>query len=325
MKTINILKGTLAAISALIIGTSSLEAQVSRALEVLQTNPDSRTSALGDALNARQDRMSLFTSPLALMPKEGSFGLDASTLIYPKVESLSGRVMQYNVAAGYKFLGRHALSLGFRYQGTPEIESFDIKDGTLPGQGYKVKPFEWVIDLAYGFQISRDFSASVSGNLIASWIGMGSYTGGASVAAFYNHTFEKSGVIAAALKFNNLGAPLYYGTNYGVAQPANFQASVEYGFDFYTYNHLNLIAGVQDYFLPADANLFLLGVGAEYDFRDIAFLRLGYRYGQNNMSLFTAGLGVKLFHNYSLDAAYRHGLDKEFGMDVWTVGLTALF
>ena len=323
MKNINLLTGSIAVLSVLTLGTVSLDAQVSRPLEVLQTNPDSRTAALGDVLGARQDRMSLFTSPLALIPAEGSFGIDASTQIYPAIDGVDGRVMQYNVAAGYKFLDRHAVTLSFRYQGAPKIEAFN--GISTPGQENYITPFEWAADAAYGFQISRDFSAMVSGNLIASYIGYGSYTGSFSVGGFYNHAFGDRSVVAAALKLNAVGAPLNYGAGMAFALPSNIQVSGEYGLNLDEKNHLDFLLGVTDYFIPADANLLLIGVGAEYDWDDLAFVRLGYRYGQNKMSRFTAGLGVKLFHRYALDAAYSHGTDKAVGLDVWSVGLTTRF
>ncbi len=50
------------------------------------------------------------------------------------------------------------------------------------------------------------------------------------------------------------------------------------------------------------------GVGAEYGFKDLAFLRLGYSYGGKSAfpSYFSAGLGVK-FSGFKLDATYLLG------------------
>ena len=329
MNTYRILTGGLVLIAALLAGSVSAEAQNSRTLEVLQTNPDVRTTALGETMGARQDRMSLFVSPLALIPQEGNFGIEASTQIYPKVEEITGRTMQYNVIGGFKFLDRHAISVGFRYQNAPEIQWFDLNDFNASADPYTVKPFDWSLDLAYGFQITPEFSMSVSGNVIASWLGYGSYTGAASIGAFYNreYTFSdgQTGVLGLALKVNDIGAPLNYGPGHAYALPTNFAFSVEFGRGFAPNHHFNFLLGAKYYFLPPEAQLFTLGGGVEYDYNDLIFARLGLQYGTRDTSRFTAGLGVKFLHRFALDAAYSNGMDRLSGVDVWSVGLTTRF
>ena len=300
------------------------DAQVSRPIPVLQTNPDQRTTALGDVLSARQDKMSLFVSPLALIPGETSFGIDLSTNIYPKVEGTGGRTMQYNAVAGYKFLSRHAVSLSFRYQGAPEISYFDLNS---PGSGNtkSVNPFDWSLDVAYGLQITRDFSMSISGNFVTSWIGEAGYTGGASIGAFYNHDFGYYGLLGVALKINDIGAPIYYSATSAYAMPASAQLSGEYGIRFSEKHGLDLLLGGRYFFLPSESQLLTIGGGVEYDYDDTAFVRLGGQFGTRRFSMITAGAGLKLYHRYALDLSYSHGLDPQIGIDIWSVGLSARF
>ena len=329
MNTYRILTGGLITLAALLGGSISAEAQNSRTLEVLQTNPDVRTTALGETMGARQDRMSLFVSPLALIPNDGNFGIEASTQIYPTVDGLDGRSMQYNVVGGFKFLDRHVLSIGFRYQGAPKVQYFDINNSGATTAPSTVSPFDWALDLAYGFQITREFSMSLSGNLIASWLGYGAYSGAASIGAFYNHEYHFSngekGIYGLALKVNDIGAPLNYGPGHAYALPTNAALSGELGIDVPENHHFNFLLGARYFFLPSDAQLFTLGGGVEYDYNDLIFARLGLQYGSHQTSRFTAGLGVKLLHRFALDAAYSHGMKRLTGVDVWSIGLTTRF
>ena len=315
--------------AALLLSALGLQAsaQVSRSIELLHTNTDQRTSALGDAMAARQDRMSLFVSPLALIPGDNAFGVEVSSQLFPKVADLKGNSDQYNAVAGFKFLDRHAVSVSFRYQGAPEIEYFYI-DRPTPTEGDAVKtirPFEWAIDLAYGFQISRDFSAMVSGNFVTSWIGVAGYTGGASVGGFYNHDFGSAGILGVGLKVEDLGAPIQYQGGRAYAMPASARLSAEYGLEIAEKHSLDFLLGGRYFFLPITSQLLTVGAGVEYAFDELIFARVGGQFGTHNLSKITAGAGVKILGSYALDFSWSHGLAADVGIDVWSVGLSARF
>ena len=327
MKKLRILIGGLAAGIFFVSGFNAATAQVSRALEVLQTNPDVRTNAMGDALAARQDRMSLFVSPLALVPGEENFGFEFSTQLFPKVEGLQGNSNQYNLVAGYKFLDRHAISVGFRYQSAPYVE-YSYIDKPIPMEGDQakvIKPFEWAIDLSYGFQITRDFSMSVAGNFVSSYVGTVGYTGGASIGAFYNHDFGSAGILGVSLKANDLGAPITYDNGRAYSMPASAQLSAEYGLSLAEKHSLNFLLGGRYFFLPLSSQMMTVGGGLEYDYNEMIFVRLGGNYGTRNLSKLTAGAGFKFARYFSIDLGYSHGFDSEVGLDVWSVGLSTRF
>ena len=329
MNKLRILFGGLAAGACLMIGTAAAFAQNARTLEVLQTNSDIRTNALGDVLGARQDRMSLFVSPLAMMGREGVVGAELTTQIYPAIDGVDGRPMQYNAAVGYKFLDRHAISVDFRYQNGPVSKNFDVTKGII---GADITPFDWAAGLSYGFQFTPDFSASLTGNLIASYVGgsFGNYTGAVSLGAFYNHAYTWSEdyitKLGVALRVNDIGAPISYGAGMAYALPTNVQLSAEYGgLRLAPKHYVNLLLGTRYFFLPSTAQLFQFGGGIEYDYNNFVFARLGYQYATREASKLTAGVGLKFMNRYSIDAAYSHGMNVDYGVDIWSVGLSARF
>lgn len=98
--------------------------------------------------------------------------------------------------------------------------------------------------------------------------------------------------LRAGLSLNNLGSGLpsllkagaLYGQQLGEQSAISFQAEADYMF----------------------SGAFMAGAGVEYAFKDLAFLRCGYHYGdaaKTIPSYASAGFGVK-FAQFSVDAAY---------------------
>ena len=308
----------------LAMGALSATAQVSRPLNVLETNPDARTSALADVMSTRADRMSLFVSPAALLGSDKTFGAEVSSQIYPKIEGLKGQTFQINAVAGYRFLDRHAVTIGYRYQGMPEAVYFDMSNPAAQMQ--TVRPFDWALDLGYGIRLGKGFSLSASGNVIASWIGKGAYTFSGSIGAFYqtkiSHPDTEPFDFSAGLKINDLGQPINYkGPANSYAVPASLQLGTELGFSLGGKNHMDVLAGGRYFFLPKDATLLLLGVGAEYDYDDLLFARAGYQYGQKGLSFATLGAGAKVLGGLTFDFSYRFSTSKVTGANIWSVGV----
>ena len=118
---------------------------------------------------------------------------------------------------------------------------------------------------------------------------------GADVAVY----FKKNG-IRAGLSVNNIGTKVKYSET---AYPQPMMAKVGAGYD--------LELGTSSLAFNAEADVLfarglMAGAGCEYSFKDMAFVRAGYHYGNSANavpSFASAGIGVKLF-GVNLDLAY---------------------
>lgn len=61
--------------------------------------------------------------------------------------------------------------------------------------------------------------------------------------------------------------------------------------------------GTRYFFRPTDAKVFMLGGGVEYTYNNLLSARVGYEYGDHDLSHFTMGAGVK-YHNLRINGAY---------------------
>lgn len=57
------------------------------------------------------------------------------------------------------------------------------------------------------------------------------------------------------------------------------------------------------YFLPEDSKTFMAGGGLEYTYNKLASVRVGYEYGDHNLSHVTMGAGIK-YGSFRLNGAY---------------------
>lgn len=294
--------------------------QVGRPLPVLQGNPDTRSAAMGGVMGAKSDRMHLFVSPGSMLFQDKKLQVDFSTEVFPKLEGIKGRTMQYNFAGAYNF-GTDALFLGYRYQGGSKIpfisEGMDSKD-------LIINPFDWSLDVGYARKLGDNFSIHASANLIASWIGKGAYTGAFSFGWYYQN--EKNlgrtpALFSFGMRLADLGAPIKYKSEkIRISVPASLQIGSGLDMQLSSKSQLNFVGGGRFFLLPKDASMLLLGVGAEYGYNDMVFVRAGFEYGQRSQSFGTFGLGAK-YQGFRLDAAYRLSTSKDFGVNTLLISL----
>lgn len=294
--------------------------QVGRPVPVLQGNPDTRSAAMGGVMGAKTDRMYLFVSPGSMLFQDKKFHVDLSTEVFPKLDGIEGRTMQYNFSSGYKF-DDTALLLGFRYQGGTKLS---FMNESMDNNEVAVKPFDWSLDLGYAMKLGQNFSIYASTNLIASWFGRGAYAGAFSFGWYYQNEKTISGTPALfsfGMKIADLGASIKYKSGLDkIAVPASLQIGSGLDLMLTPKNQLNLVGGARYFMLPKDATLLLLGLGAEYGYNDSFFARAGFEYGQHAQSYGTFGLGAK-FHDFSLDATYRLSTTKDFGVNTLLLSL----
>lgn len=299
-------------IALALITTSSwvLNAQT-KPLAILEAPLDARAAAMGGVSLMSTDRSYLYINPTSIFDGEKHLTISASGLLYPKYEGIDGRLMNTNISAGWRFLERHVVYGGFRYQGGLAYESVKDQFGTT---GKKVAPFDWAADLGYAFKINNKFSAFATGSFIQSYTGRGAYGAAFSVGGnFLTHlqmgAYDSKLNVAARVA--DFGTPVYYSSKDGYALPSKAELSIDMMTKFSDNHQLALVLGSRYFFMPAKAQLFQGNFGAEYTLFNLLSLRAGYQLGAHSSSIWTCGLGAQ-YAGFKLDFAYLGGAKESF-------------
>ena len=222
------------------------------------------------------------------------------------------------ISAGIRCKVYKGLSLGMSfkdrlqnpYQITTSTGSAS-KDGS-----YTPKEYNLALGASYAFL--PGLSAGVSFRCLRSALApeIASTAFGVDLAFAFSRTFGRHDV-GAGLSVNNLGTKLKYGENkYSQPSLVKLGASYHYILDEKS-SHVGLSAEFDALFKGG----IMAGVGAEYSFRDMLFVRAGYHYGNRSKavpSYASAGLGVK-FYGISLNASYIFAsevLSNSFGISL---------
>lgn len=292
----------------MIVFGNTLYSQSSRSLPFLELNADTRTAGMGDANMGATKSMYLYTNPTAFFLNEDKIYTSYTFGMLPKVND--SRQLYHAVSAGYKFLNRHVAMVGFRYFSGLEVPRID--ENGVPGK--PIHPMDWAIDFAYAFQFNPNLSAFIGGNFIQSYNYKTAYTGGVSTGIYYNNSFALSNQEAnymVGLSIHDLGGKVKYGKK---GTETNMPASVGVGGSLSLHlaeNHkLNAGLTTRTFFLPSDAKAFTGGLGVEYELFDVAALRTGYHWGNDN-GYFTVGLGGSIKF-VRVDLAYSIAKMKEY-------------
>ena len=285
----------------------------SRAVPMLEVNPDARTAGMGGNQYGETGSMLIYSNPTSLLYGEEVWNASAATQIYPSDDE-TGRLMYYGASLSRRF-GKHAVHAGFRYLG----------GYTIPlDKGKNLKPADWSIDVAYSIRLFNHFSASVGASFLRSKVVKEASTVAFNVAAYYRNTF-RMGINAdylIGINASNLGPQLNYGSKYKKTDlPACFGGGGELGLNFSPKNRLNISLAAQYYCLPQKARLFTGNIGMEYTFAKFISLRAGYNYAEHDYShlAFGAGLHYKIFR---LDVAHLHGTgENEVNQTIVSLGV----
>lgn len=207
-------------------------------------------------------------------------------------------------AAYYKF-NKLAIGIGgnsFSYQ------EYDIYSGNGASSS-SFKPSEMVLNLGISYRIISNLSIGVNAKYISSKLAsdefIEDYKNGMS-AAFDLSVMYKLGRLNIAAMATNLGSKISYGTTSAFGSydlPAAVKCGASYAMGVGSNSSLtgSLEAGYLLY-----ANGIAAGLGAEYAFKDMVFVRAGYHVGDENATIpsyASFGIGAKLF-GFNLDAAY---------------------
>lgn len=298
----------------------ALSGQSSRPLPFLEVNPDVRTAAMGDAAMGGTRSMFLYTNPTAFFQNDGKFYTSYAFGLYPEIAG--SRQTYHAISAGYKIFNRHALFAGFRYFSGLKVPRVG-EDGI---ERKPVQPRDWAIDFAYAFNFSPHFSAYAGGAFIQSYNSKTAYTGSLTTGVYYHNSLQsfnnEKGSYSVGISLNNLGGKVKYGKNGTESDlPASVAAGGSVSLPVDESHKLNAALTMRYFILPSDAKAFTGGMGLEYEMFDIATLRTGYHWGNDNNYLTVgAGFNVKFVN---IDAAYILARSKDFNL--LRIGMNILF
>ena len=202
-----------------------------------------------------------------------------------------------NVDAFARIGKRLALTAQF---GLDNGERYDIYDSQGSKGGF-FAPNDMIVRVGAAYRITPAISAGASFRYLSNKLSkVVSYS---AVAADITAAMQFGGARVSA-GVTNLGGSVKDAGGNAFGLPTAVSVAGDYGLAFGEMHALSA---------RAQFDLFFKGglraaVGAEYGFRDLAFLRLGYSYGGKSPfpGFFSAGLGVKV-SGFKLDATYLLG------------------
>ncbi len=257
------------------------------------------------------DAASLGTASASVAEKAGAYALDhnAAAMSFGEKKFYAGATFDMwqpsyannkILSAGATFRITDALAVGASLKNF-SYPSYDIttESGSASRDG-SFTPKEFNVALGASYAVTSFLSIGATARILKS-----SLANDASASAFGADfgVFYKKDNLRAGLSLNNLGTKVTYGEN-SYSQPSLLKAGVGYDLGFGT-SALALSAEADYLFDGA----LMAGIGAEYAFKDLAFVRCGFHYGDEAKSIpsyASVGLGVNFF-GVSLDAAYLFG------------------
>lgn len=312
------IKYIIGAMALAAMGLFSAPKAAAQSLPILETPVDARTAAMGGVSLAHTDRSYLYVNPASIFQTDKKFTVSASGLMFPKMAMAEGRLLNGMVTAGWRFLDRHVVYAGFRYQGGLTLPSIKDQFGT-PGK--PLSPFDWSADLGYAFRFNDKLSAFASGSFIQSYTGRTAMTGTFSLGANYFMDLTNSGAkyLNIAARVSDLGAPIAYSAKDVFAVPSRAELTGDFATAVSDTHEFNFTLGGRYFFLASDP-LYQANIGADYTLYKMVSLRAGYQYGSRSTSAWSAGIGVK-FYNVKLDLAGIRGLG-EYGSQKMMLSLS---
>lgn len=289
-----------------------------RILPSLEANPDVRTAGMGNALLGNTKQMHIYSNPATMVYADRKMSIDLSTEIHPKAED--GRLMQYNVAGGYKLGKSNALMAGLRYQGGL------IVMGNAANSDSRIRPYELTLDLGYSFAITREIAVYATGTYAKSHSATSTDAFAFSVGAAYQKAIDLSSTatlltvgarlmdFGKSVKFNDTGLPYSLPTSVVAGGDWVVQLSDQHALTY---------ALSCRYFTPKDGHETLVGAGIEYTYNTMVSARVGYQFADKASNALTVGLGGE-YAGFKLDASYAHTFDL-YGIDLFQVGIGYTF
>lgn len=183
---------------------------------------------------------------------------------------------------------RLALGLDFRYLVMPSYDSVS-ESGTVLRDG-SFTPGEMNLAVGGSYAFLDCLSAGLTLRYAASSL---AEEAKASIFGLDVGFCYRKDALAAGISVNNIGTKVKYGEGASASQPSVLRAGAGYRFIF----------GTSALEASAEADLlfaggFMGGIGCEYSFKDMLFVRAGYHFGTSANAIAShasAGLGVRFF------------------------------
>jgi len=288
---------------------SFLKSQLSAAsaMNFLNLAPNARVSSLGESFIALSDDVSsVLNNPAGLVNlNETEIAFNALLL----VESIN----YFNLQSGKKF-SFGSLGLNFSFLSYGEIEKYF--------QGEKIgsiTPSDYLIQLAYAREIKNKFSAGLSfkfanENLTEDYKSSAfAFDIGFLYRGFLKNLIKRnwSEFLNFALGIYNLGIGPKFSSK-SESLPLNFKFGFAYKYRLqYPLAYLRDLNFLLDFYIPTEGN-FGLRYGTELWWYDIGkspvdiALRFGLKFPSDLgiLSMFTTGIGFRVYNNLELDYAF---------------------
>lgn len=248
----------------------------------------------GDAASSGMAGIGTATSASAYAP---DLNMAAAALSAKKMDVAAGYTMwspsygKDNIfsAAGYfKFSEKFAIGADWKHFGMPAYDIISA-EGRTSGT---FSPRDFSIGLGASFQIFKGFSAGVHLKFVSS--SLAEKASGSAFGADITLQYQTGG-LKAGLAADNLGTKVKYGNN-SYAMPMRFRGGV-------SYTIVGVTAAVEGQL--ADGK-FMANFGAQYNFKDMLFVRAGYHLGLKDApipSYLSVGLGGS-FAGVHIDVSY---------------------
>lgn len=274
------------------ISIHSLSAQ--SAVDFVNINPDAHTMAMANTGSV------MYATPFAIWNNSSSVVYSEQKCDFAASYGVwqPGSSANNNIAvAGYGNITNNlAITAGVKYF-THQTYNLTDEAGTIIGD---FTPKELSAGVGVAYKISKQFSAAVNFNYIMSDLG-GTKTAGAFAGDIGLNYQTKA--INVGLTASNLGTKVNYGGETAYSLPANVKLGV--GKTCELGEKQTLTANIQAG-MTFEQSAFFAGIGAEYAFDDMIFVRTGYHYGDKAKTIpsyASVGLGAK-FCGVAVNVAY---------------------
>lgn len=294
------------------------------AVPFLRISPDARGGGAGEAgIGLPPDANSIYYNLAKIALAKAKGGIAAS--YNPWMREAADDMYLLALAGFYKLTDDQVLAGSARYFSLGNTPFIDYSGNQL----MSFKPYEYTLELGYARQLSSRIGIGITGRYIHSRLATGdaggaTYKAGNAVAAdvsfYYNGLVERKGW-TAGLSLSNLGSKISYaGKEERDFLPASLQAGGSFTETLDEDNAISFMLDVNKLLvpdMPADAagrkayretgvmkswfesfsnNAWQLGLGIEYSYKDLLYLRTGYSrksYAAGNWQGITAGIGLQ--------------------------------
>lgn len=293
----------------------------------LEVAPDARAAALGEAGTALSpDAWSVYWNVAKAVAAQSQMEVAYSFTPWMR-DYLSGSRF-HRVGGFYRFSDKDAIVAGFRHFANGE---FGLTDENGVEAGW-VNPKEYALEVGYARNLMKGLSVGATVRYIRSDFGALQAVDPANAVAFdlgiyYQKQLDglsQASLLSFGLTMSDLGTRIKYATS-EYALPTRLAAGAALTLPLAEHHALLCTANAAYRLVPSNSRVCSGGVGIEYGFYNIGFLRAGYRWndleknaGGDYVSL---GVGIRYWHLFA-DAAWRlateeyDALDKTFTFSV---------